>query len=273
VSSREILTVLKTLKLASIALLTTATGLLAAPNAKSTGMPVGPATRPVAVVAGNAVTAAAITPAASTALPFEKDVLALEAAFKQNHTPTGGVLFYGSSSIRLWKGLKEDFAGLNVLNHGFGGSTAPDALRYFDRLVVPAKPSTIVFYEGDNDLKKGRTPEQFLGDVQSFVQKVESKLPNTKIIILSVKPSPSRMDLMSTQRKVNSLVEGWIKQTKDPRVTYVNTFASMLDASGKPRVDLYGPDMLHMTREGYKIWTKLIGHLPSSDSTTAVTSK
>jgi lysophospholipase L1-like esterase len=265
--------VLKTLKLASIALLTTATGLLAAPTAgKPSGMPVGPATRPVAVAA-NAVVASAITPAAVSALPFEKDVIALEAAFKKNNAPTGGVLFYGSSSIRLWKSLKEDFPGLNVLNHGFGGSTAPDALRYFDRLVVPARPSTIVFYEGDNDLKKGRTPEQFLNDVQTFVQKVESKLPNTKIIILSVKPSPSRIDLMSTQKKVNSMVEGWIKQTKDPRVTYVNTFASMLDASGKPRIDLYGPDKLHMTREGYKIWTKLIGLLPSSDSAATVVSK
>ena len=204
---------LKTLKLASIALLTTATGILAAPmSGMPAGMPVGPATRPVA---------AAITPAIATALPFEKEVVALETAFKKNNTLTGGVLFYGSSSIRLWKGLKEDFPGLNVLNHGFGGSTAPDALRHFDRLVVPAKPSTIVFYEGDNDLKKGRTPEQFLADVQSFVQKVESKLPNTKVIILSVKPSPSRIDLMPNQKKVNSLVEGWIKQSKNPRVTFV----------------------------------------------------
>jgi len=269
--------VLKTLKLASIALLTTATGLFAAPTAgKSSGMPnmpVGPATRPAAVAAGNAVTAAAITPAAVTAIPFEKDVLALEAAFKKNNSPTGGVLLYGSSSIRLWKGMSEDFAGLKVLNHGFGGSTAPEALRYFDRLVVPVKPSTIVFYEGDNDLKKGRTPEQFLSDVQSFVQKVEAKLPNTKIIILSVKPSPSRVDLMSTQRKVNSMVEGWIKQSKDPRVTFVNTFNSMLDASGKPRVELFGPDKLHMNRDGYKIWTKLIGLVPSAESSSPVVAK
>jgi lysophospholipase L1-like esterase len=266
--------VLKTLKLASIALLTTATGLLAAPTAaKPAGMPVAPATRPTAVAAGNAITAAAITPAVVNPIPFEKEVLALESAFKKNNAPTGGILFYGSSSIRLWKGMKEDFPGMNVLNHGFGGSTAPDALRYFDRLVVPAKPSTIVFYEGDNDLKKGRTPEQFLGDVQSFVQKVESKLPNTKIIILSVKPSPSRADLMSTQKKVNSMIEGWVKQTKDPRVTFVNTFSSMLDAGGKPRVELFGPDKLHMNREGYKIWTKLIGLVPSADSTSPVVTK
>src|SRR3954470_6470751 len=102
-------------------------------------MPVAPTTRPVAAVTGNAIAASAITSAAASALPFEKDVVALEAAFKKNSVPTGGVLFYGSSSIRLWKSMKEDFPGLNVLNHGFGGSTAPDALRYFDRLVVPVK--------------------------------------------------------------------------------------------------------------------------------------
>lgn len=259
----EIPTVLKTLKLASIALLTTATGLLAAP---SSGMPTGamPQTAPkaAALPATRPVLASAVIPAAaSAAVSYEKDVAALESAFRKTNT-TGGVLFYGSSSIRLWKSLKEDFPGLNVLNHGFGGSTAPEALKYFDRLVTPVKPSTIVFYEGDNDLKKGRTPEQFLGDVQTFVRQVETKLPNTKIVILSVKPSPSRIDLMSTQRKVNAMVEGWIKQSKDSRVTYVNTFAAMLDGSGKPRGELFGPDKLHMNRDGYKLWTKLIG-LPS----------
>lgn len=246
---------LKTLKLATIALLTTATGAFAAVSAaKPTLLP---ATRP---------SSAAVAPALPVAIPFEKDVLALEAALKKGTPSGGGVLFYGSSSIRLWKGMKEDFPGMNVVNHGFGGSTAPDALRYFDRLVVPVKPATIIFYEGDNDLKKGRTPEQFLGDCQQFAKLVQSKLPTTRIIYLSVKPSPSRVDLFATQRKVNTMLEGWIKQTKDPRITFVNTVPAMLDAKGQPRAELFGPDKLHMNREGYKIWARLIGLQPESGS-------
>src|SRR4051794_27973675 len=134
------------------------------------GMPVAaitpsltpPSTRPVAAVA-NAPKAAV-----AAAVGFEKEVAGLEAAMKKANPAPGGVLFYGSSSIRLWKSVKDDFPGLNVINHGFGGSTCPDAIKYFDRLVVPVRPSTIVFYEGDNDLGKGRTAEQLFADYQAF---------------------------------------------------------------------------------------------------------
>jgi hypothetical protein len=40
--------------------------------------------------------------------------------------PKGGIIFTGSSSIRMWTSLKEDFPGLPVLNRGFGGSMIPE---------------------------------------------------------------------------------------------------------------------------------------------------
>jgi len=220
-----------------------------------------PATRPVAA----AINAKAVVAAAPAS--FDKEVAALEAAFKKAAPAPGGVLFYGSSSIRLWKTVKDDFPGMNVINNGFGGSTCPDAIKYFDRLVVPCHPSTIVFYEGDNDLGKGRTAEQLFADYQTFAKLVESKLPNTKVLYLSVKPSPKRADLIATQRKVNAMLEGWIKSSKDPKLTFVNVFNSMVDAKGLPRADLFGPDKLHMNRDGYKIWINkvvtLIGGTPT----------
>jgi lysophospholipase L1-like esterase len=216
-----------------------------------------PATRPVAAAA--IANVAAAKPAAAAG--FDKEVAALESAFKQAAPAPGGVLFYGSSSIRLWKSVKDDFPGMNVINHGFGGSTCPDAIKYFDRLVVPVHPSTIVFYEGDNDLGKGRTPEQLLAYYQAFAKLVATKLPNTKVLFLSVKPSPKRADLIATQRKVNTMMESWIKTAKDPKLTFVNVFNAMVDAKGAPRAELFGPDKLHMTREGYKLWIAKVGSL------------
>src|SRR5688500_3924563 len=112
-----------------------------------------PATQPAGA------TQPATRPTTTPALPpFEKDIRAYEAADRKDPPTPGGIVFYGSSSIRMWKSLKEDFPGMNVINRGFGGSTAPDALRYVDRIVIPYKPSAVVVYEGDNDLAKGRTP-------------------------------------------------------------------------------------------------------------------
>jgi lysophospholipase L1-like esterase len=228
-----------------------------------TGMPTAailpsvlPSTRPVAS-AGSV---------AKAVVGFEREVSALEAALKKTTPAPGGVLFYGSSSIRLWKTVKDDFPGMNVINHGFGGSTCPDAIKYFDRLVVPCRPSTIVFYEGDNDLGKGRTPEQLLADYQTFAKMVNEKLPGTKVLYLSVKPSPKRADLIAIQQKANRMLESWIKSRKDPRLAFINVFASMVDAQGKPRTELFSADKLHMNRDGYKLWVKVLGLLPASVS-------
>jgi lysophospholipase L1-like esterase len=234
--------------LSGIVLLAAATfGATSSPTASSAARP---ATRPTSV--------------AGVALPFEREIAAFEALDRKVAPTPGGILFYGSSSIRLWKTFKDDFAGLPVQNRGFGGSTATDALRYADRVVFPLHPATIVFYEGDNDLNKGRTPDQLLADYQTFAKLVHAKLPETKIVYVSVKPSPARIDLLPTQRLVNTMLETWIKGSKDGRLSFVDVFKPMLDGKGQPRNDLFGPDHLHMNADGYKLWRTLIGLRPAS---------
>jgi lysophospholipase L1-like esterase len=192
---------------------------------------------------------------------FESVILAYEKADLSAPPAPGGVVFYGSSSIRMWKTLKEDFPALNVINRGFGGSTAPDALKYMSRVVLPYRPSTIVFYEGDNDLSKGRTPEQLLADCQTFAKEVHATLPTTRILFLSVKPSVKRSTIFDKQATANSLLSTWITKSKDPRLVYVDIVKPMMDASGAVRPDLFLADRLHMNREGYKIWAKTITSL------------
>ena len=57
---------------------------------------------------------------------YEQEIQAFEAADKKGMPPKNGVLFAGSSSIRLWPDLAADFAGTSVINRGFGGSTSPE---------------------------------------------------------------------------------------------------------------------------------------------------
>ena len=53
---------------------------------------------------------------------WEPEIAAYEATDRTNPPNPGGVLFVGSSSIRLWQTLQSDFPGVPVLNRGFGGS-------------------------------------------------------------------------------------------------------------------------------------------------------
>jgi hypothetical protein len=113
----------------------------------------------LALLAPAAVPTRAADPApaaAETDAPFAVEIRAFEAADAKQPPAPGGVLFVGSSSIRLWKTLADDFPGLPVTNRGFGGSQVADSTRYAGRIVLPYKPRTIVMYAGDNDLAAGR---------------------------------------------------------------------------------------------------------------------
>src|SRR5262245_56212571 len=65
-------------------------------------------------------------PKTSAESQWEKEIHAFEVSDATNPPPNGATLFIGSSSIRLWKTLREDFPGQNVINRGFGGSQIKD---------------------------------------------------------------------------------------------------------------------------------------------------
>ncbi len=200
-------------------------------------------------------------PAVTPPLPFENDIQAFEAADKQNMPAKGGVLFVGSSSIRLWNSLKQDFPNLNVINRGFGGSHIIDSVHFADRIVTPYAPKMIVFYAGTNDLADGEKPEVLLGQYMEFVAKVRAKQPTVPIAFIAVSPAPSRWDNAANIRKTNALIEQFCSLV--PGLSYIDTFSLMLDANGQPIPELFVGDRLHMTPKGYAIWAKTVApYLP-----------
>ncbi|WP_407354211.1 SGNH/GDSL hydrolase family protein [Luteimonas sp. R10] len=170
--------------------------------------------------------------------------------------PAHPVVFTGSSSVRLWTTLAEDFPGRPVLNRGFGGSHVRDAVHYADEVAIRYRPSRILLYAGDNDTMDGRGPQQVLADFQAFVARVHQDLPGTPIAFIAIKPSPSRIHLLEVQRASNALVRDWAARTPD--VDYIDVFTPMLGADGRPRPELFVGDALHMNADGYALWRDII---------------
>lgn len=167
----------------------------------------------------------------------------------------GGVVFVGSSSIRLWD-LKKYFPGVSALNRGFGGSVIPDSTAHVNLLVIKHKPRTVIFYAGDNDIAAGRTPQQVFDDYKAFVQKVQAALPATRIAFIAIKPSIQRWALIDNIRAANALVLEFARS--DERLGFVDVDGPMLGWDEKPRKDLFVADGLHMTAKGYELWTSLV---------------
>jgi lysophospholipase L1-like esterase len=193
---------------------------------------------------------------------WDKAIAGFEARDRDSGMPTpGGIVFVGSSSIVKWTTLAADFPGLPVLNRGFGGSQIADSTYYAGRIVLPYKPRTVVLYAGDNDIAAGHTTEQVVGDFQTFARKVRDALPETKLLFLAIKPSPSRARLEPEMVAANAAIARWMGG--QPNMTFVDVHPPMLGPDGQARPELFGPDRLHMNAEGYRLWTKVLApYLP-----------
>ncbi len=173
----------------------------------------------------------------------------------KNAVPAEPVLFVGSSSIRMWR-THESFPDLPVINRGFGGSQVSDVLHFADRLVLAYKPRVIVFYAGDNDLAAGKSAQRVFEDCRKFVALAHAKLPETRIIFISIKPSESRWSLWPEAKKANELMRGLCGP--DGSVLYVDLATPLLGPDGRPRNELFLGDKLHLNAVGYDVWTKAL---------------
>lgn len=187
---------------------------------------------------------------------YEAEVRFLEARRAEFPPPEGAIVFYGSSSVRLWGTLADDFPDLPVVNLGFGGSTLAACAHFYGRLVGPLEPHALLIYAGDNDLGDGRSPEEVLGSYHALNAAVEYHHGGLRLGFLSLKPSPARWHLVERFRAANALLRSQVEAR--PGGFWIDVFEPMLGANGRPRQELYAADGLHLSAAGYHLWAELV---------------
>lgn len=166
------------------------------------------------------------------------------------------VIFYGSSSIRLWEKLYTDFELLKPINLGFGGSTLAACDWFFNRILNGYQPKHIIFYAGDNDLGDGRNPEEVYLFFKQLLVLLKEHFPGVPFSFVSIKPSIARWNIIHQIRYTNQLIEDAIKP--GPNHFYVNIFDPMLDGKGSPDARFFDADGLHLSKAGYALWKEVI---------------
>ena len=187
---------------------------------------------------------------------YENEIQRLEKEAGQL-TYEPGLIFYGSSSIRLWESLYEDFASYRPLNLGFGGSTLAACDWFFDRLLGPYHPDTIIVYAGDNDLGDGRHPEEVFIFFQQLVARIRGLFGDIPCGYISIKPSITRWNIVDSIRYTNDIIEKEIKRLGG-NLRFINVYHRMTDNSGYPKRDFLDPDGLHISQKGYALWKEVI---------------
>ena len=193
--------------------------------------------------------------------PHADEINAFLAADKKQMPPRDAVLFIGSSSIRYWDTLQQDFPEIPVINRGFGGSLVEESTRYADRIAIPYRPKMIVMFAGTNDLDYGgKTPQQVFDDYRAFVAKVRASLPGVRMVYLAISPTKARWKNEDKVLQANHLIQDWMILNNSPanKLNFINTHDPLLTVDGAPPVELEREDGLHFNKTGYKVWASLI---------------
>ncbi len=176
---------------------------------------------------------------------------------QNNPTEKNGiVLFTGSSSIRFWSGLHEDFPGLNIVNNGFGGSQMSDLIHFRDSLIFKFWPIKVFIYEGDNDIQFGKSPDHIMEEVKLLAEDIRIRLPKTEIFFISAKPSIARWSLRENYQRFNKMLQSWSRGKEG--IEFIDVWSPMCDQDGNVLKNIFIADNLHMNAEGYAIWKQVI---------------
>ena len=187
---------------------------------------------------------------------YENEVQRLEQE-KKLLTYDPKLIFYGSSSIRLWEGLYDDFAPWHPVNLGFGGSTLAACVWFFDRLIGPYHPDSMIVYAGDNDLGDGRHPEEVFIFFQQLVSRTRQRFGDIPLAFISIKPSITRWNIVDSIRYTNKLIEEEIRRQGN-NLHFINVYNRMTDNAGYPKREFLDPDGLHINDKGYALWKDII---------------
>jgi lysophospholipase L1-like esterase len=180
---------------------------------------------------------------------FEQEVTSLEnRRIEFSQRP---IIFYGSSSIRRWKTLSQDFVGYPVVNCGFGGSRLSDCVRYVSRLVLRLKPAAVVLYAGDNDLAQGSRPDQAFASFRELYAALRGYSQQMPIAYISVKPCPARIRNLDNILLFNQMVRAFLQN--QPATQYIDIYTAMLGPDHKPNPALFVQDQIHLSDLGYQM--------------------
>lgn len=175
-----------------------------------------------------------------------------------NFTPNKKLaVFTGSSSIRMWKDVAGRFSKYNVINNGFGGSQFSDLIFYYDKLILKQKPDILFIYEGDNDIADNKKPSGISKEAKFLVNKIQTDLPETHVVLISPKPSIAREALKKKYIKLNKKLYRFSKKAD---IGFADVWSAMLDENGKVFQDIFIEDGLHMNKKGYDLWEKVISN-------------
>ncbi|EPR18930.1 lysophospholipase [Sphingobium indicum IP26] len=162
--------------------------------------------------------------------------------------------FVGSSSMHRWTSLSRDMAPWDARNRGMDDATFAEILPRFANAAKDNKPAAIILYAGENDIASGVEVRAVVHDLGRFLDLRNRMMGDVPVLILSMKPSPTRRSILGSQMLFNAAARRLIERVP---LTYYGDITTPLLEGGKLG-DNYRADGVHMNPAGYRIWAKVV---------------
>lgn len=172
------------------------------------------------------------------------------------------LIFIGDSITQGWEGEGKElwanrFAKFDAINLGIGGDRTQHVLYRMDNgnLEGLSPKAAVVMIGTNNSNGEDNSAEQIAEGVRHIVQKLRTKLPSTKILLIPIFP---RGENVNPQRgKINQANQIIQKLADGQNVLWVDFGHKFINEHGRIPRDIM-PDYLHLSKKGYEIWADSI---------------
>ncbi len=168
------------------------------------------------------------------------------------------VVFLGDSITQAWEVEGKEvwakyYTSRHAINLGIGSDRTQHVLWRLDHgHLTDLKPKVVVVLIGVNNIPDDNyTPGMVLEGVTAVVQKLRTKLPETKILLLGIFPfhedfHPQRAKALEVNQALHKLDDGqWVH--------FLDFGYRFIQPDGKISKDMM-PDFVHLTPAGYRLW-------------------
>lgn len=175
----------------------------------------------------------------------------------------GEIIFYGPSNIQMWYSLEKDMLPYAAQNHGMGGCVDDEMIIYAKRMLYVFEPAVVFFQTGSNDLALGLSLEQILENKKKMYDLFLENMPDTKLVVMSGLPLPSRQVFWEDTTKVNALLKNMCDKTE--RMYFMDATDVMTSGEGPENMktfdgryfirEYFRMDGIHLNKKGHDVWT------------------
>ena len=120
-------------------------------------------------------------------------------------------------------------------------------------------PKTVVITIGINNVIAGDDPKDIARGVIACAKEARIQMPDARIIVFG--PLPAGLELDSDRRKACDEIHSFLAKHKVWKVEYINPTSWFINPDGSLKTELYSRDYLHLSRQGYAVWSKEIVHI------------